>query len=907
MALYNDAAGKPLRKVFSRFGTERSRNLADLSSTTNSLSNLLGGLDLASGRTFIADDVTVIKNIFANGLTNEGYLNVVGSRSRFYSLNGLEQSFDPRITYQNRLDRIEVFSGNPRFLGGNGLTANYFQNDQILFDQHDDLLGIGTGFSYGISNVNDSGEAGGEVFGGTTADGELPSDNFWEEGDFEYSTKVHPQASKVNTGVKWEGYYVPSVTGPISISIESTGYFTLDFNKEGYAWAYDENNNKVQTAASISAVGAGQTYTEHIRIGISTSFNVTQFEDNANVVEVLGNDIADKLAKMNTIGIGMTVKGSGIAEDTLVESIDKGKRTITLTPPDGSGTAITNPSLLGETTFARKLGDPIKHVVSTHVLEEYGKYRIRMRYFHHKDFDSKDIIRLFNIDAREQINSTFFNLRYNRLFSLDYDFTDSVKGTFNKYYDNSVLFGGTKTTGIGGGDPVTDTKYVKLETTNKIIMSYEPPVAFDGGGSEGSGKLAQKREIKVENKDNRNEKSKGMIVTGGSPILKFRTNSFSNDIEIGNLIVSTQNISDGSGNNPDPNTGITFPTFNNNGEASIPFYARVKDIVTNNYIVMDMNALSAEGSNASIGSTNAAIVKFVDHRGLVRRVRVNSSSGTTITSSVSTNPFTGRLNQDGSRFDPNHTTINADVQVDMIAVGDNIPPFTKVDSIAANGESLTLSNSVTVRQGQDIFFYDFKGLRDNSLKSFCDRFSETTPNVQCLKSVVLDAEGDPDPNGITNTNKIIVNDLKGIDFTGWTLQGIYFGTSPTNEGIEVTSVDTSNKELTLASDIIGTLPHDAQFTASNMSASDDRTLCCPPTDTSPPFIATVDGLNTTEEYKNLKIDSGNVVFESLLLQDNQTSNNAEDITANDSVNRTIEIKTPLSTDARKFKILARAI
>ena len=298
MALYNDTAGKPLRKVFSRFGTERSKNLADLSSTTNSLSNLLGGLDLASGRTFIADDVSVIKNIFANGLTNEGYLNVVGSRSRFYSLNGLEQSFDPRITYQNRLDRVEVFSGNPRFLGGNGLTANYFQNDQILFDQHDDLLGIGTGFLYGINDVNVSGVAGGEVFGGTTADGELPSDNFWEEGDFEYSTKVHPQASKVNTGVKWEGYYIPSVTGPISISIESTGYFTLDFNKEGY----EENNNKVQTTASILAVGAGQTYTEHIRIGISTSFNVIQFEDNPNVVEVLGSNIADKLSKMNTIG-----------------------------------------------------------------------------------------------------------------------------------------------------------------------------------------------------------------------------------------------------------------------------------------------------------------------------------------------------------------------------------------------------------------------------------------------------------------------------------------------------------------------------------------------------------------------------------------------------------------------------
>ena len=878
MALYNNSAGKPLRKIFSRFGTERSKNLADLSSTTNSLSNLLGGLSLDTGRTFIADDLNAIENIFANGLTNEGYLNVVGSAEKFYNTNGEELSFDPRITYQNRLDRVEVFSGNPRFLGGEGLTANYYQNDQILFDEHDDLLGIGTGFLYGINDVNVSGVAGGEVFGGTTADGELPSDKFWEEGDFEYSTKIHPQASKVNTGVKWEGYYIPAVTGPLSISIESTGYFTLDFQQEGY----EEDDD-----GSIKSVGFG-TYTEHMRIGISTSFDVTQFEDDSNRLTIEDID----LAKMNTIGIGMTVDGAGIAEGSIIESISKETKTIKLTPPDGSGSAITNPSLLGETTFARKLGQPVQQVIFTHILEEYEKYRIRMRYFHHQNFNSKDIVRLFNIDAREQNSPSFNNLRYNKLFPLDYNFKKEVQGTFNKYYDASVLFGGTKTTGIGDRQDIDD--YVKLETTDKIVMNYVPPERFHSTDT-GTGKLAEKKEIKVENSTIRNAGSKGMQVRAGSPILNFRSGSFSNDIEIGNLIVSTQNVGDGSGNNPDPNTGDTYRTFNDHGEPSIPFYARVKDIVVNNYIVMDMNALPAEGTNIGIGVTNAAIVKFVDHRGLVRRVRVNQANNSnTISRSVTTNPFRASS--------PDHTTVHSDVQVGMIAVGDRIPSYTRVTAIADTGESLTLSNPVTVRQGQDIFFYDSKGLRDNSLKGFCDRFSDA-PTVRCLKSDIPEAD-----SPLSDVTSFKVEDLNGVA-AGWEVQGVYFG----ENGITISSIvdnptDPNFKTITLASNITRALPDGAQFTAvAPAKNAGDYTLCCPPTDTSPPFVATVDGLNTTEEYKNLKIDGGNLVFESLLLQDNESNSprNARNVGSNLSVNRTIKIKS--TTQDKTYKILARVI
>ena len=137
MALYDDTAGRPIQKVFNRIGIRRDQNFADLSSPTTGLGNLIDTLVDDDENTFIAEDLGVINNIFSRGLTNSNYLSVAGSALRFVSPDGTrEDYFDPRITYQNRLDKIKVFSGEPRLAGGNGLTAKYYQNDQINFDEH---------------------------------------------------------------------------------------------------------------------------------------------------------------------------------------------------------------------------------------------------------------------------------------------------------------------------------------------------------------------------------------------------------------------------------------------------------------------------------------------------------------------------------------------------------------------------------------------------------------------------------------------------------------------------------------------------------------------------------------------------------------------------------------------------
>ena len=829
MALYDDAAGKPIQKVFNRIGIRRDQNFADLSSPTAGLGNLIDTLVDDDENTFIAEDLGVINNIFSRGLTNSNYLSVAGSALRFVSPDGTrEDYFDPRITYQNRLDKIQVFSGEPRLAGGNGLSAKYYQNDQITVDEHANFeYNVNPNFPAGIATITPSGD----IFTGITTLGNLPDDNFWEEGDFSYTTKIHPQSVKSNTGVKWEGYYVPSITGPVEFHISSTGYFIFDFNQEGYA----ENQNSNETNASKNRpVGAGQTYTSYARVGVSTSFQVNS-TGAGNVITV---DTAD-VGKLNTIGHNMTVTGSNIVSGAEIESINRTNNppTITLTSDDEN--SVTGSFSNQTVTFSRDLNDSVSviSIFNTQVLEAYQRYRIRIRYFHHKNFDSKDIIQSINIDSRQRNQPFQSDLRYTQLFSLDYNFKNAAKGKFNLYNDQSVLFGGTDTEGIGSRTDPSGEGYSKISTSNKVDIKYQPKQELGDGTNIFTG--ITKSQISVQK-------------IAGSQVLETG-NSLTTNIEVGNYIIGTQSTTD----------------------ASVSFFARVSDLLENEFLVMDTPALA--------GNNHTETIRFIDHRGFIRRVRVNASSNNIITSSVPSNPFVGTQSDI-----PDMTTIHEDVQVGMIAIGAGIPAFTRVTAINTQ-TSLTLSASVSVSANQDVFFYDSKGLRDNSLQNFCDRI-DNTPTVRCLISNVSSTL----PVGVTT---ITVDDVKNVG-VGWELQGSYFG----QNGITVADVPNAN-QIELSSGIVRSLPDNAQFTAvESIKSTGDYTLCCPPTDTSPPFDASEQGLDTIPTHKDLGIESGNLKFDSLVLQDDEASNNATDLTVSQGtdVNRTIDIKTPSGT----FKILA---
>ena len=809
MALYSDKKGRPLRKSYKRVGIRRDRNFSDLSSTSTSLENLLNELKDDSDSTFLFRDLAAIENISSEGLSNSNYLKIAGSSTKYTTQAGQQLAYNPRITFQNKLDKIKIFTGEPRLAGGNGLTANYYQNDQITFDEHSD-------FNY----TADPNTTSADVFGGVTADGELPSDNFWEDGDFTYTEKVHPQSVKSNTGVKWEGYYIPTKTGQVEFVVESTGYFTMDFNTSGY----EEDNDK-----NIVSPGIG-TYTEYARIGISRSISGINGSAGTNEITIPNSN----LGKMNNIGIGMTVSGSNnIAAETTVSDFNKNTGVVQLAT--SSGNAVTGTISNATLTFARQLGQRIRHKFTTSTLIEFKKYRIRLRYFHHKNFDSKDISRKFDIDYRTPAMSADQDLRFNYLFSLDYDFSNAGKGDFNRFDDNSVLFGGTNIVGIGNS--TDSSEYLRVKSLGKLDVTYRPK-EFLGNGSNISTGIVR---------------NQGSFITSANTPLVIANNTLTSNIEVGNYIIGD----------------------------NIPLDARVISIQDNQFVVMDKNATT----------TAVNTVKFINHRGFVRRVRVNANGGSTTIVAASGFSFrsSGTHTVGGvSKNAPNERTINTDSQKDMIVIGTNISGYKKIDSIATDGSSVTLNGSVTTAANEDVFVYQSRGLKDNSLQTFCDRFSGS-PTVRCLISDIAESES-PKNVGVTT---FFVEDLNGIG-VGWELQGAYFG----QNGISISSIETDPtnsdfKLITLSSGITRPFPDGARITAVEPAKNTtDYQLCCPPTDTSPPFVPTEDGLSTTNEFKDFKLVEGYLIFDDLTLRDE--SGNASKIPDGDSlnVNRTIDIKTP---------------
>ena len=812
MALYDKTAGRPLSKTYKRIGIRRDQNLGDLSSSSQGLENLLDSLVDTSGENFIVSDLNSIKNIFARGLEVSNYRNIIGSSVKFSTPNGQIASYDPRITYQNRLDKFETFSGTPRLAGGNGLTANYFQNDQINFTSL-------TSFQYNKSNGNplDPNNSESNVFLGTTSEGLIDSDNFWEHGEFAYSGKVHPQSVKASGGVMWEGYYIPRKTGTAVLQISSTGFFTLDFAKKGYF----EDNDKEQTPESQSTIGVGQTYTNYARVGLTTVMTATGG---------IGNTMAVPVNRIPTIGVGMTVSGSNISGVPTVGGFDRTTGVVTLEPSSGITTSISG-TLSGSNniTFSRTFGDQVSSTFTTQVLLAFEKYRIRVRYFHPRVLDNDNVLdnQIRNLNKQVTIHhrpiggSTIDDLHFNYLYSIDYNFSDSVKGDFNRYLDKSVLFGGTEI-GVGIGNRSNFNEYVRLKSTKKVDLRYKV--------KENLSKIT-----KVSSRS-------GSFQAGDRVVNMTQTSN----IEVGNYVFGT-NIQPGT---------------------------RVEQITINSFLVLNK---PTGGSGSQTQN-----LKFIDHRGFVKKI-TGTGSGLQIVG------ITTALTAPSQSF----ATIDTDVQPDMVIIGSNTNSYTKILGVDEGARTLDISRNVTGTGTTDYYIYQSRGLKDNSIQQFCDRFNTTTdgPDIRCLVSNVSSTL----PIGETTITVDNTNNYAAIQ-AGWELQGAYFGAN----GIAVASVGT-NGVINLASGITKPLPDDAQFTAvsPDKDQNGDYQLCCPPTDTSPPFNASEEGLDTiSSTAPNMQLVDGNLVFDSLIIQD--TNSNASDATASDTVNRKIDIKTPLGN----YRLLA---
>ena len=831
MPLYDVAKGRISRKTYKRIGVLRDRNLSDLSSTNRGLENLLDQLVTIPGGSFLSGDVKAIENIFSIGLTNPNYLNVIGSASFVSTPTGGTTAFEPKVTYQNRLDKFRVFAGEPRLDGGNGLSARYYQNDQINFNENSD-------FVYGTdANTEES-----EVFLNTTSLGSIDSDNFWESGNFEYTNKIHPQSVKANTGVKWEGYYVPTRSGVSEFNVSSTGYYTMDFQSS----TYEENENNVPIS------GIGNTYISAMRVGLTTTINC-QFTGN-NTIQI--NDVSDT-SPLRTIGIGMTVTGNDIDGTPIVEQISINQNAsfgvITLTPESTNSTTKTSGN--GNVTFTRKLGERVLKRYSTPVLISFRKYRIRLRFFFPKNEDVRKTIKAFNIDYFQPGSGSFTHLRFNSLYTLGYNFSNAAKGSFNRFDDQSVLFGGTNiyTTPIGLGSRDDSSKYVKIKSRKKVDITYSVKKELGNGDNRSTGIVRQ---------------IKSLNTTIGNPIISFGITS---QIEVGNYVF-------GSG---------------------IPDGTRVEKIITNSFIVLNLNPTSTVSSNQ---------LTFINHRGFVRKVTGSCTNGT-VTLSGGT-----KIRADN----PDETTTVTDGQIKMVIIGSDIPSFTQIDSITSVTEfNVVQPDGSSVNfNSTDIFVYQSRGLKDNSIIEFCDR-SGTPPaslNVKCLRAKVTSGQFINIGPNIT----VEQGSTSNIASSG-KLLGSYFG----ENGITISSITPNSPAgfdtIVLTSNILAPIPNDSQFTyiSNNGDFTDDRQFCCPPNDTSPPFEASEEGLitkissNPQRPNLGIKDGGGHIRFDNLtIFKFSKNTNTGADITGiiNDVINspittydKNIKIKTGTSGE---FNILA---
>ena len=739
------------RKIYKRIGIRRDRNLADLSDTKQGLNSLIDSLVDDPGLSFISEDLDVTRNLFAEGMTSDQYQKFIGSRTQKTQTNGTLNDLLPPVTYQNKLDKFQFFAGDPRLNGGNGLTAKYYNQENI---------------NIGTTNI----------FSGTPFD----TDNFWESGNFNYTGKITPLANNSNGGIEWDGFFIPTKTGPHTFRYSTTASFTFEFEDVAESGTITERF-RVGTAPVVSSDYSGQ-----VAFGATFTASATG-AGNQITLATAGNSVR--------VGTGMSVSGPNIVKDSKVYSVSGG--TISLVHPDEIEPDAGNPAVTGaissqSLTFYRNTGVEVAKSYTTPTLIAYQKYRIKYRYFIPRyqgpggtfiAIDSSGLDRNANIDFRQPGGDTNANLPFQYLYGVDYNFSDDAKGTFPKFMDNSILFGGGTI-----GSPSSSNDYVKVTSSKKIDVKYIPPTSLSAI----------------------TKATQTCGLTNGSSVV---TLSNTNGIEIGNYVFGT----------------------------NIPTDTRVIDIIINRFVIFDKNATG--GGNQSL--------TFIDHRGFVKKVTGSTSSNTlTISNGNTTN-----------------------LKTDMIVIGTDVAQYT---GITTTGSSTQVNIFPSQGLGnRSFYFYQGKGLINDSLLQFCQ------PTIaRCL---LVDG-------AVNAGNTVITVTSIPSGTNGWTVRGFQFADDTT-----ITINTPGTNQITLSKPTINDLV-DGEKISIAPASNGDRTLCCPPVDTSPPFTPTEDGLETTTNFPNLKIDSGDVKFDSLTVASNITIG---DYTAGDTSSKYLDLNTP----AGNYKIL----
>ena len=347
-----------------KFGLRADKNLSDLGNPSSALSNLLNDVsaqvdEFGSATGFTNTDIDPIIGLRNTGLAD--YVNELGQSTDLASLNGSEVLYtpsanpstqyevEPRITIQDNINNFRSVLGDPPWIdGGEGPLTNFVTSDRINTSI--------TNYTNGNSSAVAVGSLGNNLFS-TLEDPALypiigPLD-FWNNGVFELSSKLHPDFPNTYGLIQWTGYLSRNFVQ----SWESTGLFMIeeDVVDDGTENNWNTIKSVWTTSITLSSIG--------------------KLNDGTNTILTMGSYEPLRKEQSKHVCKGMSVTISGT--DYIIDSFDEEAGEAIIAEPIGTPyLGSTIPSL----TFFWSLSDDLITTGQIKLTEPRTGGRIRARY-----------------------------------------------------------------------------------------------------------------------------------------------------------------------------------------------------------------------------------------------------------------------------------------------------------------------------------------------------------------------------------------------------------------------------------------------------------------------------------------------------------------------------------------------
>lgn len=423
------------RPSFNNVGLRRDLNLSDLNNRDQGLNNLLNNLVTTDdGSTFDRNDLLDAIQGLSNtnvSQTSIGLMQNLTVKNTVLDSETnelVEQVASPLITVKNQVDTILATTNDPPFFnGGDGMTASFYEVDQIV---------AGTSL-----NINSPGSA-------VVTGNPVVSRKFWTNGLFEFSNKLDDTLGGGNGAIQWNGFYVPDSSGPSTFNISTTGFIIVEIENEFGDLAIEKNIYKSERTVfseTVDLEGDQIRTTAQQAATVAVNDILTAVYDENGVEIALPQDRA------------VVVTGAGNTIITLSESIS-----LTGIGEDWSF-VFDNSTLLGTESFSFSIVLP--------QLEKYVPKQMRITYWYPGE-DVQYFNKVLDVNLTTQLKSSG-DLPYWYLYTEVGDV--EVEEGFKGFYDKRLLLGGGT---IGPEDVLVSTQYNKWLSLKPLILKYDPPMTF---------------------------------------------------------------------------------------------------------------------------------------------------------------------------------------------------------------------------------------------------------------------------------------------------------------------------------------------------------------------------------------------------------------------------------------------